>query len=297
MVTLAFQEKPLHTSAACGLPFTGLIRIQWRNSGLSGRIAFRNHAVRLFSLLLALFLLAACDQSQLLQKFASIDEQAQAKSYVDHLRARDFDYVERAADSSIRSPALRETLTKMAGMIPNDEPVSVKLVGAHSFRGADVRTLNTTFEYDYGNKWLLANVVTQEKGGIKTIVGFNVYPRSNSLEVENRFTLAGKARIQYLVLTGAIAAILVTIYSLVKCARTKLPGRKWPWVLFILVGFGKFDVNWTTGEWGFAPLSVQLLSAAALAPLYGPLTVAVSVPLGAILFLVFRRKARHAAPT
>jgi hypothetical protein len=253
--------------------------------------------VRLFSVLLALILLAACDQADLLQTIASAEEQTLAKGYVNHLRARNFDHIERAADSSIRGPALRETLMKMAAMVPDEDPVAVRLVGAHSFRAADLHTLNTTFEYDYGSKWLLANVVTQEKGGMKTIVGFNVYPRSKSLEAENRFTLAEKAPTHYLVLAAAIAAVLVTIYSLVVCSRTKLSGRKWPWVLFILVGFGKFAVNWTTGEWEFAPLSVQLFSAAAFAPLHGPWTVAVSVPLGAILFLFFRRKAGYAPAT
>jgi hypothetical protein len=253
--------------------------------------------LRVFSLLLVLALLAACDQADVLQKFASVEEQALARSYVEHLRTRDFDYIEKAADPSIRNPALRETLTKMAGMVPSQAPVSVKLVGAHTFRGADSSTLNTTFEYEYENTWLLANVAMQEKGGVKTIVGFNVYPRSGSLEAENRFTLAGKGLAQYLVLAGAIAAALMTIYSLVVCVRTKLPGRKWPWVLFILVGFGKFAVNWTTGEWGITPLSVQLLSASAFAPLYGPWTVAVSLPVGAVLFLVFRGKVRRATPT
>jgi hypothetical protein len=48
-------------------------------------------------------------------------------------------------------------------------------------------------------------------------------------------------------------------------------------------------VNWTTGEWDIAPLSVQLLSASAFAPLYGPWTVSVSLPLGALMFLIYRR--------
>lgn len=260
-------------------------------------LAFRGHLLRLLSLLLALLLLAACDQADVLQKFASAEEQALAKSYIDHLRARDFDYIEMAADPSIRSPALRETLAKMANMVPSELPKSVKLVGAHSFRGADLRTLNTTFEYEYGGKWLVANVVTQDKSGVKTIVGFNVYPRSESLEAEYRFTLAGKTPTQYTVLAGAIAAALLTIYSLVVCVRTKLPGRKWPWVLFILVGFGKLAVNWATGEWSFAPLSAQLFSASAFAPLYGPWTIAFSVPFGAIMFPIFRWRVTRAART
>ena len=248
-------------------------------------------------LLLSITILAACSQAELLQKFASAEEQALAKSYIDRLRMRDFDVIEKAADPSISGPSLREALIKMADVVPSQAPVSVKLVGAHSFRATDIQTLNTTFEYDYGGKWLLANVVMQEKNGVKTIVGFNIYPRSESLEVENRFTLAGKRPAQYLLLTAAIAAMLVTIYSLVVCIRTKLPGRKWPWVLFILVGFGRLAVNWNSAEWGFVPLSVQLFSAGAMAPLYGPWTIYVSVPLGAVLFLLRHRKSRLGTPS
>jgi hypothetical protein len=96
------------------------------------------------------------------------------------------------------------------------------------------------------------------------------------------------------VLGFAIFVPLITLWALVSCVRTKLKGRKWPWVLFILLGIGKFAVNWTTGAWEFAPISVQLFGASATAPFYGPWTVAVSLPLGAIAFLAFRNKLRLA---
>jgi drug/metabolite transporter (DMT)-like permease len=112
---------------------------------------------------------------------------------------------------------------------------------------------------------------------------------TESLESKNRFTLVGKSTIQYAVLVTAIAAVLITIYSLIVCAKTKLSRRKWLWVLFILVGFGKIAVNWATGEWGVAPFSVQLFSASAFAPLYGPWTIAASIPVGAIAFLIYKR--------
>jgi len=245
--------------------------------------------MRTFLKVLVLLALTGCSQEELIQRFSSQEDQATAKGYVDRLRARNFDEIERALDPSIRTANIRETLIKMAALVPNQEPTSVKLVGAHSFSASDAKTVNTTFEYNFGDKWLLANVAVRERQGAKTIVGFTINPISQSLEAQNRFTLSGKSAIQYSVLIAAIAAALVSLYSLVICAKTKFPKRKWLWVLFILVGFGKLAVNWTTGEWGIAPLSVQLFSAAAMAPLYGPWTVAVSLPLGAIVFLFFKR--------
>ena len=244
--------------------------------------------MRSFLTVLALVSLTGCSQEDLIQKFSSPEDQVTAKSYIDRLRARNFDEIEKVLDPSIRTTDIRDRLVKMADLVPNQEPTSVKVVGAHSFSAPDTKTVNTTFEYNFRGKWLLANVAVQERQGTKTIVGFNINPMPQSLEAQNRFTLAGKNAIQYSVLTAAIAATLVTLYSLVICAKTKFPKRKWLWMLFILVGFGKLAVNWTTGEWGIAPLSVQLFSAAAMAPLYGPWTIAVSLPLGAIVFLFFK---------
>jgi hypothetical protein len=74
--------------------------------------------------------------------------------------------------------------------------------------------------------------------------------------------------------------------------RTKMPGRKWPWVLFVALGFGQLAVNWTTGEWALNLLSVQVFSASATAAPYGPWILAVSLPVGAIVFLLRRRALR-----
>ena len=233
--------------------------------------------------------LLGCSQEDLLQKFSSPEDQATAKSYIDRLRAGNFEEIEGSLDPSIRTPNIRDTLTKMAALMPNQEPISIKLVGAQTFQTSDAKTVNTTFEYNFGDKWLLANVAIRDRQGTKTVVGFNVNPMTQSLESQNRFTLTGKSTVQYAVLVAAIAAVLITLFSLIDCVRTKLPRRKWLWVLFILVGFGKVAVNWTTGEWGIAPLSVQLFSASAVAPLYGPWVIAVSLPLGAIAFLFYKR--------
>jgi hypothetical protein len=233
--------------------------------------------------------LAACSQEEMLQRFSSPEDQAVARAYIEQLRARKFDEIEKAMDPGLRAPHIRGTLTKMADLMPNREPTSVKLVGAHRFSESDVATVDTTFEYGFGDAWLLIHVAIRQKNGEKTIVGFNVNTMPRSLEEQNRFSLAGKSAIHYAVLAAAVASVLVSLYALAACVRTPRFRRKWLWVLFTLVGVGKVGVNWTTGAWGFAPLSVQFISAGAYAPLFGPWTVAVSLPLGALLFLLYKR--------
>jgi len=252
--------------------------------------------MRFFGLIpILLALIAGCDQASLMEQFASREEQTLAKGYIERLRVRDYDAIEKALDPNLTGPNLRGTLEKMSALIPAGEPRTVKLVGAQKNTQGGVVSLNTTFEYQFPAGWMLANVVVEDRGGAKAITGFNVYPRSQSLEEENRFGLVGKQPVHYLALAAAVGAVMLSIYALVACIRTKTLGRKWLWILFILAGVGQFAVNWTSAEWSITPLSVQLLSASAFASPYGPWILSFSVPLGAIVFL-FHQRRRQRAP-
>ncbi|MES2488638.1 MAG: hypothetical protein V4607_02535 [Pseudomonadota bacterium] len=241
-------------------------------------------------MLFACIFLSACNQSALIEKFSNKEDQAATRHYIDLLRNQNFDAIEFASDSSIKSPELRKTLVRMASVIPKQEPISIKLVGAQSFRSNGVTTVNTTFEYEFSERWLLINVAIKKQGNSNAIVGFSVVPQPASLEEQNKFKLAGKSFGQYLVLVAAIVFPLLSIYALVRCIKLKMPGRKWPWVLFILFGLGNLSINWTTGQWAFAPIAAQFLSVSAMSPMFGgSWTFAISLPLGAVLFLLKKR--------
>jgi hypothetical protein len=239
---------------------------------------------------LSLLSLAGCSPDAFLQKFTSAEDQATAKKYVDYLRHGQYAQIEAVADPGIQGPALHPMLEQMARLIPDEEPSSIKLIAAQTMQGPDGAAKNLTFEYRFGERWLLVNVATQQTQNAFTIVGFNVYPQAQSLQEQNRFTLNGKAAGQYLLLALAVLFPLLTLYALILCVRTKMARRKWLWIIFILLGVGQLAVNWTTGEWNFMPLMVQLFSVSALSSGYGPWVVGVSLPLGAIMFL-FRRRA------
>jgi hypothetical protein len=245
--------------------------------------------VRVLVFALMLVLLAARSQADLPDSISSPENEAVVKTYVDHLRAGHYEEIERALDPSVRDANTREALEKMAGLVPSGEPASVKVVGDHTFVTPEAKTVSTTLEYEFGEKWLLASVTVRERSGARTIVGFNVIPMQQSLEALHRFTLSGKSALHYAVLVASLAAVSLSIYALIACARAAGLPRKWAWVLFILVGFGTLALNWTTGEWRVELFRVQLLSAAFTRPLYGPWTLQVSLPLGAILFLLRRK--------
>lgn len=235
---------------------------------------------------------SGCDRNseKLVRAFAPPEDEAQATNYISLLRQGRFEQIQNDMDASITTANLHDTLVKMAALIPSQDPISVKVVGAHQFRTQDTYKINLTFEYQFHTNWLLINVALQKKDGVSTIYGFHVQPLSDSLENYNRFTLAGKSAFQYAMLALAILIPIFTLYVLVLCIRTKMKKRKWLWIIFILLGFGKITVSWTTGQWQWGLLQFQLLGASAFAPPFGAWLIAVSVPLGAILFLLRRKK-------
>jgi len=236
-------------------------------------------------------LVVACSQEDWMRKIAPPEQQAIARNYIEQLRNLDFSDIEKAVDPSIAGDMQGGMLEKMAALIPAGAPGSVKLVGANKFTSNQVgTTLNLTYEYQIGEKFVLINVARKIKDGADTIVGFRVQPLASSLETLNRFTLSNKNALQYGVLAAAIGATVFTLYALIVCIRTKMQRRKWLWILFILFGFGKFMVNWTTGAWDFMIFYAQLFSASAGAAFFSPWIISVSLPVGAVFFLSWRKK-------
>lgn len=248
-----------------------------------------------FLLFLLLCLVASCTQKDLTLELVPPVDQALALHYVDLLRSRNFDEIDRAVVPSVRGPKLYAALLKMTEALPDEQPSSTKLVGAQLRTDKDGTRTDLVFEYDFSGKWVLANVAMLRKQESVSLVALSVRATPESLEEHHRFRLAGKSAVHYIALTLAVVFPLLTLYALVTCLRSRLSGIKWPWVLFILFGLGNFTINWTTGETQFSALTIRLFSASIAALSYGPWMLSVSLPLGALVFL-FRKKALTAAP-
>src|SRR6266446_5592773 len=234
--------------------------------------------------------LVGCDQASLMRKWTPPEDESLARKYVDLLRQRKFDQIERDLDPSVADSNVGDTFDKMAGMFPAAIPDSVKVVGANIFHGQEYSTTNITLEYQFQGKWLLVSVATQRKGNTSTVVCFHVYPIPDSLENLNKFTLIGKSAIQYVILACAVGWLLFTFYVFILCIRSKDVKPKWLWMMIVLVGVGKFAVNWRTSQWTYQLFAIQIPCFSMIHPLYGPWTVAAYLPLGAIFFLHRRWK-------
>jgi hypothetical protein len=238
---------------------------------------------------LFLAILSGCNQVTLMHIMIPQEDEAITRRYVDDLRQNRLDQIERVLDPELKDSNMHGTLASMAALFPAQEPISTKVVGFRSFFG-NARRIQITLEYEFPQKWLLAEVVTQESDGVRTIVGFHVTPIADSLENLNRFTLVGKGTTQYSILSLAVLAPLFSLCVFVLCIKTRMGKKKWLWLILVFLGIGKLVVNWTTGEVFFTPLAIQLPPAGANAQLYGPWMVYVSIPIGAILFLIMRKR-------
>lgn len=238
----------------------------------------------------ACVLLVGCDQATLMKKWTPPEAESIARSYVDLLRQGKLDQIERDLDPSLADSNAHDTFTKMAAFFPAEVPVSVKVVGAHVFHGQEYSTTDISLEYQFPSKWLLVSVVTRRQGDISTVIGFHVTPMSDSLENHNRFSVVGKSPLQYLTLACDVGSLLFTLYVFALCIRSTDMKPKWLWLIIVLVGVGKFAVNWGTGEWTYQLIAIQIPCFSMIRTPYGPWTVAAYVPLGAIAFLHRRWK-------
>ena len=240
----------------------------------------------------ASLILSGCDPNQesLLRKITPAEDEAVATNYIALLRQNKFEPILANADQSLKSVFTKELLVKMANAIPPQDPISIKIVGVQRFHNSDFSSINLAFEYQFSTNWMVINVMTQKKGGISTIVGFHVYDFGDSLENRNKFTLSGKSFLQYVTLALGILIPIFIFCVLVLCIRTKMEKKKWLWIIFILFGIGRFTVNWTTNRWGVSPLYVLLFGSGSFAPPFGPWLISIAFPLGAIIFLIRRKK-------
>jgi hypothetical protein len=254
--------------------------------------------VKQLVVLLSLLLLSACKPSTLIESFADDTKQQTAQSYIQRLVDGDTAALAQELDPSLRTGNEPTQFSKMRALIPAGKPSVTNLVGYHFFKSAKVQRYNLTYQFGYDSAWVLVNIAWDELlEGKRQIIGMNVYPLPEPLQQTHAFTFKRAGPLHYIFFTAAILLPIFTIVTLVVCIRTKLARRKWLWILFILFGVGQVWINWTTGQLGFSLLSFQLFGGSAMAAsIYSPWIISISLPVGAVLFWIFRNKLKLQLP-
>jgi hypothetical protein len=228
----------------------------------------------------------------MIEKLAPDDVRQASQKAVSDLRARRFESVEKNLAGGLQGQDHSAVFVKMADFFPDEEPTVVSAVEYYFNTGTSGTRYDIAYEYKFSHGWVLAEFEWVRANGQLRIATFNVYPMKQSLEEQNAFTLRGKGLSQFLALIMGALALSISVTALVKCIRVRGLRRKWLWIIFILIGFGTYSVNWNTGAWHIFFLRFQLMSFSAFALAGSPWTVSVSVPVGAVIFLEKLRRRR-----
>ena len=177
-------------------------------------------------------------------------------------------------------------LKQMYALTPPGSVISSKIIGYHSFIEGNHRTVDLTFEDQYAEKWLLTTVGTRTDEDQKVLLTFRAVAQNESVEEQNRFTWKGKSWPQFLMLAFALLSLCVSFYTCYRVVRLTSLRYRWVWVILALIGFGRVNLNWTTGAVSANLIWLGIPTMHAFQPLYGPWLISVLFPVGAIVVLL-----------
>jgi hypothetical protein len=250
---------------------------------------------RFLPIALAAFVLAGCvDQKAWIQKLAPKDDDQFARQFIESVRHAQYVEASRMLDVAVATQAGANGLSQLHAVLDHGDPINIELIGANvmflkPWNGVSKRQTNLTYQLRFKDAWVLAAFVIESSGSDRHFSGVNFQPLPTSLEYLNRFTVDNKTPIHLAFLVACIAVPLLIIVTLVVCLFSRVR-RRWLWAIFILFGLTQFQLNWSTGQTAFQPISFLVLGASFFrAGLYAPIVFNFGVPLGAIVFLALRR--------
>lgn len=239
----------------------------------------------------SLFVLTSCTYEDMMDKLVPKEEAKMAENYLTKLRERDFVYIKSKLSDELKPQVTDALLIQLADYFRGGELISTEIIGSQVNVFNGVWQGNFTFEYHFTEGWNLANAAFRKVGDNFEVIGLNVYQTEMSQKEFHAFNLSGKSLLHYLVLVLAISVPLFILVTTYFCVRTPIPKRKWLWVIFILLGVSAIQINWTTGQYAIQLISVHLLGASAFAAgPHAPWVISASIPLGAILFWIKRKR-------
>jgi hypothetical protein len=232
-----------------------------------------------------------------LHALATDAEDQYARSRIELLASGNTVAFEQDLDPSIHGAEAEQQIRTMSVALAGRRIEEFQLIGANVaiFNGVPRRNLSYQLRLS-GGKWAVANVASRTENGRHVIEGASVTQISEPLEKANAFTLAGKSLAHYVMLVLMVLFPLACVYGAVLVFRMPLR-RRWLWLLFCLVGIGRWSLDWTSGASTLTPISLLVLGAGFFrASPYASWTFAVGIPFGAlwVIWKYHRGEWRHA---
>jgi len=244
------------------------------------------------------FLLGACSLSNMQEGFLDQDVKAMLKDLNQALVGRDGDYFFSHAHSSIVNEKLPGSIGEVFNSLPVGEPETIELATVNyqtvnMISGYSSKTYNVSYHLSFGTQFVLVSYVLVDEGQGYKIAGLHANKSPVSFKEINAFTKVPLTPLKVAVFLLALAVVVFIIWVFVLAMREKNLKLKPLWGVFILLGFGGFVINWTTGAWVFQLFSFSLLGAGySAAGHFSPIIFKVAFPLGAVVFLILKKKGK-----
>jgi hypothetical protein len=232
-------------------------------------------------------LVAGCDRQQVARLMAPTDQDAAGRQFVDDIRERNFTPVQQALAPGVDVPDA--ALLSLATFLDAGEtPKSVTQVTRNvaTFDGSTHYELG--YQYEFGKDLRLIQLNLIKTDGAVKISGLHTYAITVPLQQINAFRFDRKTTRFYVFAAAWVAMALFTAVTALFCWHTPMGRSKPLWLLIILLGFGEFAINWTTGTIYYDLMALEPFAVGFYRDLAGVWTLQIGFPLGAILFWIFR---------
>ena len=239
----------------------------------------------LFISLLAI--LTGCNHQTLIPK----DLEQFAKDYFDLFRSGNFDEIKKHSNPELISPETESQLIATAKKFPTGELIEIEMIASNLHSSPEKLQAYISYQYQFSNGWAVTEILLSKMADQIIVERVYVDRITQALDELHAFTFKGKSMLHYIVLFLSVAVPLFIAFALIRCIYTPNVKIKWAWILFILIGFIGFSFNWTTGEITTQFIGLHLLGATVFtASPYSPWILTPSIPVGAILFLILRKR-------
>ncbi len=226
----------------------------------------------------------------------SKDKIVASEKLVDLIRTRRFDAARAVLDPSLRN-ADAATLEKLASFFPKGESSTDRVTGwqkgwSRNLSGGqatELFTVQLVYVFQDDSK-AIVNVTFSGR----SIVGIHILPVTVAQARESKLRITGLRPAQAMALALVVLLDTFAIAVFVLCLMGPQPGwrTRWLWAIATLVGLVRFNVVWPTGQVYFLPVSFLLPPATVTQiPIGSPWVLALTIPVGAIVYLL-RRRAR-----
>lgn len=190
-----------------------------------------------------------------------------------------------------------------SNILPTNPPTQINVIGA---KVTDNYKSTVSLEYNFPNQSILIKVGYSGGKGHEKIYGIQFDELSLPLEQANKVELLHGTFKQYAALALYLFILGLEMCALSICFFSPYIQRKKNWMLFIVIGVFGFYFNWTTQAFYLSKPSSVTTSGFDLLEIFGasfdyspyfPLVFTFSLPVGAVVFLLYYLRKRYGKPS